>query len=95
MAPQTTIGLLLSRLNAGYAMDVLTGAHALARQRGARLIAVWGTPRDILASPLARAQIDGWMAVFNIPTLIQEFQYRRILRLIRSAAADPQLEERP
>ena len=67
MARQTTIGILLPRLNAGYDMDVLNGAHVVARQRGIRLLAFWGTPRDILTSALACDQIDGWIAVLNIP----------------------------
>jgi hypothetical protein len=75
MAPQTTIGLLLSRLNAGYDMDVLTGAHIGLTIDGIR----------IHDPTIADALV----------ILIQEFQYRRILRLIRGAAADSQLEERP
>jgi PAS domain S-box-containing protein len=67
LGAKKTIGLLLPRLNAGYDLDVLTGAHAVARQRGIRLIAFWGTPGDILGPGLARDQIDGWVAVLNIP----------------------------
>lgn len=67
MANQKTIGILLPRLNAGYAVDVLTGAHAVARQHSVRTIAFWGAPRDILVSSLARERIDGWLTVLNQP----------------------------
>jgi PAS domain S-box-containing protein len=67
MTHDTTIGILLPRLNAGYDKDVLAGAHAIAQQHGVQLLAIWGAPGDRRTTTLAGDHIDGWIAVLNIP----------------------------
>lgn len=63
MATHPTIGVVMAALAGYYWGGILAGMQRVARQRGARLIVIQGTPQDAQLHRLASDIVDGWIAV--------------------------------
>ena len=59
------IGVLAPQLSGDYFGTLLTGIHAVTRRHDPRLIAIQGSPQDIVRSHLAIGQVDGWIVINN------------------------------
>ena len=60
-----TIGVVMAALAGYYWGGILAGMQQVARQRGARLVVIQGTPQDVQLYGLASDIVDGWIAVHN------------------------------
>src|SRR5690242_1536983 len=59
------IGIVAPQLSGEYFGTLFTAIHAVTRRHDPRLIAIQGTPQDILRAQIAVDQVDGWIVVNN------------------------------
>jgi len=64
-ARHKAIGVLAPQLSGDYFGTLLTGIHTVTRRYDPRLIAIQGSPQDIVRSQLAVNQVEGWVVVNN------------------------------